>query len=100
MTDLLKNFSEWQWYLWCVSCGIVGFLAYRKRRNPRLSTDQLMLTVALSLASIFSLTKVLLYLAANKTEMQTKLDWDGMVAITIGCGLSILISLREIRKLL
>jgi NAD/NADP transhydrogenase beta subunit len=83
-----------------MSCGVIGFRAYRKRRNPTLSSDQLMLTVALSLASVFSLVKVLLYLAANKTEMQTKLDWDGMVAISIGCGLSILISLREIRKLL
>jgi CHASE2 domain-containing sensor protein len=100
MAELLKNFAELQWYLWCVSCGVVGFLAYRKHRNPRLSTDQLMLTVALSLASVFSLAKVMLYLAANKTEMQTKLDWDGMVAITIGCGLSILLSLRELRKLL
>jgi CHASE2 domain-containing sensor protein len=100
MADLLKTFSEWQWYLWGVSCAIIGFLAYQKRRNPSLSTEQLMLTVALALASVFALLKVLLYLAANKAEMQAKLDWDGMVAITIGCGLSILISLREIRKLL
>jgi CHASE2 domain-containing sensor protein len=80
MADLLKNFSEWQWYLWGVSCATVGFFAYRKRRNPSLSTEQLMLTIALSLASLFALVKVLLYLAANKTEMQTKLDWDGMMA--------------------
>jgi CHASE2 domain-containing sensor protein len=100
MDGLLKHFSEWQWYLWGVSSVVIGFLAYQKRRNPSLSADQLMLTVALSLASIFALFKVLLYLAVNRADMQAKLDWDGMVAITIGCGLSILISLREIRKLL
>jgi CHASE2 domain-containing sensor protein len=100
MDGLLKHFSELQLYLWGVSCLIIGFLAYRKRRTPSLSTEQLMLTVALSLASVFALLKVLLYLAANQAEMQAKLDWDGIVALTIGCGLSILISLREIRKLL
>lgn len=100
MEGLLKIFSEWQWPLWGLSSGILTYLAYKQRAKHLLSIEKLIPRVGLPLASIFSLTKVVLYIAVNRTEIQSKLDWDGLVVTSIGCALAIVLSLKEVRKLL
>jgi hypothetical protein len=104
VAELMKNlheaFANWQWYLWGLSSIITIFLARKNRRTHGFSTEMLIPVVGGILGGFFGLLKVLLYIAANKAEMQGKLDWDGMVAITIGASWGIVTAIKEIRKLL
>jgi hypothetical protein len=81
VAELMKNlheaFANWQWYLWGLSSIITIFLARKNRRTHGFSTEMLIPVVGGILGGFFGLLKVLLYIAANKAEMQGKLDWDG-----------------------
>jgi hypothetical protein len=88
------------WILWLISYAIVVFLAHRRRRKTGLTDEQIIITAGFSLAGVFALLKVLINVINHHEDLQSKLDWDGITAISISCVLGIVIALKEIRKLL
>jgi hypothetical protein len=88
------------WLIWFVTYGIILTCAYRRRQRTRLTIEQIVMTAGFSLASVFALLKVLINLVNFHEELQEKLDWEGITALSISCILGIAIALKEIRKLL
>ncbi len=88
------------WLLWLFSYAIVLILAYQRRRQTGFTTEQIIITAGFSLAGVFALLKVLINVANHHEDLQAKLDWDGVTAISISCILGITIALKEIKKLL
>jgi hypothetical protein len=92
--------SKVYWLLWLITyVGIVS-IAHRNRRRTGLTDQDIIVTAGFSLAGVFALLKVLIALFNYHDELVTKLDWDGITALSISCLLGIVIAIKEIRKLL
>jgi hypothetical protein len=96
MPDLLhpRNYL----LLWLFTYAIIIFLARRKRNKTGATDEQIFLTAGFSLGGAFALLKVALKVIFDE-KLQAELDWDGVIAIIISCGLGIFLSIKEIRKL-
>jgi hypothetical protein len=88
------------WLLWFVTYGIVIVLGHNRRRKTGLTDEQIIITAGFSLAGVFALVKVLVNVLNYHEELQSKLDWDGITAISISCVLGMTIAVKEVRKLL
>ncbi len=87
------------WVLWLVSYVIVIIVATKRRRQSGLTDEQILITAGFSLAGVVALVKVLVNVFNYHEDLQSKLDWDGITAISISCTLGITIALKEIKKL-
>lgn len=87
------------WLLWLVLWAVILIFAQRRRAQSGLSLEQLIPVSGFTLVSIFSLIKVLIQVYNFYPELQEKLDWDGMTAVSISCVLGIAIALRELKRL-
>jgi hypothetical protein len=87
------------WVLWLVTDIVVIALAHKRRRQKGFTDEEIIITAGFSLAGVFALIKVLVNVINHHEDLQSKLDWDGVTAISISCILGITIALKEIRKL-
>jgi hypothetical protein len=92
--------SKVYWLLWLVTYVGIVLIAHRNRRRAGLTDQDIIVTAGFSLAGVFALLKVLVALFNYHDELVTKLDWDGITALSISCLLGIVIAIKEIRKLL
>lgn len=92
--------SKIYWLLWLATYVSIVAIAHRNRRRTGLTDQEIMITAGFSLAGVFALLKVLVALFNYHDDLVTKLDWDGITALTISCLLGIVIASKEIRKLL
>ena len=86
------------WLLWGITVIFAIAIGYRNRRRTK-TIEQIILTAGFSLAGVFALLKVLITVYNFYTELQEKLDWDGITAISISCALGIALALKEVKKL-
>ncbi len=87
------------WLLWVITVMFTIAIGYRNRRRTKLTIEQIILMAGFSLAGVFALLKVLITVYNFYTELQEKLDWDGITAISISCALGIALALKEVKKL-
>jgi hypothetical protein len=87
------------WLLWTITLAITIAIGYRNRRRTGLTIEQIILIAGFSLVGVFSLFKVLLMVYNFHAELQEKIDWDGITALTISSTLGIALALKEVKKL-
>jgi hypothetical protein len=70
------------------------------RRNQRRSAlqGQDFVIVGFAVGGVIALTRVIIKVISDE-KLQTTIDWDGTVAICIGCGFGIYLSIKEVIKL-
>jgi hypothetical protein len=92
--------SKIYWLLWLVTYVTIVTIAHRNRRRTGLTDQDIIVSAGFSLAGVFALLKVLVALFNYHDDLVSKLDWDGITALSISCLLGIVIAIKEIRKLL
>jgi amino acid transporter len=87
-------------YSWGILTAIVlgALVIVRKRHKKPLPELEQGITIAAAIAGCIVLVQVI-YKAFNHPELQKILEWDGTIALIIGCSASLYLPIKEIVKL-
>ncbi len=87
-------------YIWgMLTALLLGALAIVRRKQKKDLPDlEQSITVAVAIAGGIVLVQVI-YKAFTSTDLQKILEWDGTIALIIGCSASLYLPIKEIVKL-
>jgi len=78
---------------------LIGALViFRKKHKQALPDLEQGLTIAVAIAGCIVLVQVI-YKAFTQPDLQKILEWDGTIALIIGCSASLYLPIKEIVKL-
>jgi hypothetical protein len=87
-------------YIWLGVMAIVMIAApiVRKKRQKNALDERDFIVAAFALGGTITLAKILVKVIIDK-KLQADLDWDGTLALCIGCGYGIYLAVKEVIKL-